>query len=392
MAMIKHFLDNDAYKFSMGCLISALYPRVHAEYTFFNRGETQFPDGFVERLQKEVDSFVSLRLAGDERKFLEERCSYLNPVYLDLLQGFKFDPGQVDIDYDERFDLSIKIRGPWYRAIFWEVPLMSVISELYFEMTDAEPVFDDEYDIQKAHTLTGLSVADFGSRRRFSQMNQDRVVGILKEHCKTFVGTSNVYFAKKYYVKPIGTQAHEYHQATAGLYGFSRVTAIAVSKWLEFFGGDIGVCLSDTFTTDVFFRQFSKLHAKTYDGIRQDSGDPITFTDKAFDYYTGMGIDPASKTIVYSDGLSPAKAWDIENYVRNKANFKTAYGIGTNLTNDVGVKPLNIVIKMTGINAGDGTGWVPVIKLSDSLGKHTGNSSMIELCKQVLGIDKVWEE
>lgn len=384
MPIINSILDNDLYKFSMGDAVCRLYPRTEVKYEFINRGKTKFPEGFDDALRREIDQMKELRLYNHERSFLEEKCPFLSPMYLDFLSGFRFNPDAVYIE-QQGGRLELQIRGLWGREILWEVPLMATISELYFLYTGKKGKFDIGRDSDKAERLGPLTLADFGTRRRYSYDNQERVIKIFKDNCPGFIGTSNVYFAWKYGLKPIGTQAHEWFQAHSAMFGYRMANQMAMDKWVEVYRGDLGIALSDTFTTDVFFQDFDMKLAKLFDGVRQDSGDPLVFVDEVLSHYRNLGIDPASKTLVFSDGLNVEKALAIEKYVRSTSDIKTAYGIGTHLTNDVGVEPLNMVIKMTGFKPHD-RDWMNVIKLSDSPGKHTGDRQEVKLCKSVLGI------
>jgi nicotinate phosphoribosyltransferase len=279
------------------------------------------------------------------------------------------------------------------KTILWEVPLMAIISELYFRyfvMTKQESwSYDKRIEKNdkkmKLFKMNGLHYADFGTRRRFSYENQKEVVKQMggKINNENFVGTSNVHFAHKFNVKPIGTHAHEWFMFHAAKYGYKMADHLAMENWIDVFRGDLGVALSDTFTTEVFFKAFDKKFAKLYDGVRQDSGDPIEFTDKTIAHYKKLDIDPKTKVIIFSDALDPEKALEIKDYCRGK--IMCSFGIGTNFTNDVGVKPLNMVIKMTEAKP-EGEKWMPTIKLSDSLGKHTGDKKEIEIAKYVLNI------
>jgi nicotinate phosphoribosyltransferase len=184
-------------------------------------------------------------------------------------------------------------------------------------------------------------------------------------------------------LKAIGTQAHELYMVIAALFGYRMANKITMEKWIEIFRGDLGIALSDTFTTDVFLQSFDKKFAKLFDGVRQDSGDPIEQAEKIVKHYDSLGIDPTTKTIVFSDSLNLDKVATIHEWCKGK--IKDAYGIGTFLTNDVGVKPLNFVIKLTAVQGCTGE-WLPTVKLSDTPGKHTGPKDEVELCKNVLRI------
>ncbi len=386
--MLNSILDNDLYKFSMQNAVIKKFPCSKVRYKFINRGEQKFPAHFAEVLKEKVAEMEKLRLTKEEKQYLKKTCYYLDPTYIDFLNGYSFDTSELDIKQKDG-DLSIEIEGYWYRTILWEVPLMAIISELYFELVNEVPYPKEKAeDIvkQKAlyYKLKKIRVADFGTRRRYSFKNHDMVVEQLKKYGQElFIGTSNVYFAKKYDLIPIGTHAHEWFMFHAAKYGYKMANPLALQHWVDVYGGWLGIALSDTFTSEVFFRSFDSKFAKLFDGVRHDSGDALEFTMKTIAHYEKLGIDPISKVIVFSDALSPEKVERIEDFCRNK--IKTSYGIGTNFTNDVGVKPLNIVIKIQETKSFD-LEWVPTIKLSDEPGKHTGRDDSIKLCKEVLCI------
>jgi nicotinate phosphoribosyltransferase len=266
-----------------------------------------------------------------------------------------------------------------------------MISELYFkrgEFTRYSREELDKQDEEKANRFEELGVkfADFGTRRRYSFHNHSRVVHLFKECASSsFVGTSNVYLAMLNKLTAIGTHAHEWFMFHAAKYGFHEANRLSLQKWAEVYQGDLGIALSDTFTTDNFLGAFDLYHAKLFDGVRHDSGHPIEFAKKMIRFYESLRIDPMTKTIVFSDGLNVEKVAEIEEFCRGK--IRTSYGIGTFLTNDLGPAALNMVIKMTACkpNGPEGS-WIPTCKLSDEKGKYTGDPETIELCKKVLGI------
>ena len=386
--ILNSILDNDLYKFTMQNAVIKLFPYSKARYKFINRGNTQFPEGFDNELRKHISAMSSLALTTEEKLFLEERCYYLDPTYLDFLRGYQYDQSEVTV-IQNAGELQISIEGYWYRTILWEVPLMALVSELYFKMTNQTALPEKEIiEIVRNKAVSyrnmAAKVADFGTRRRYSFDNHDLVVRELVLYCQeSFIGTSNVYFAMKYDLKPIGTHAHEWFMFHSTKYGFKMANKLALDNWVHVYRGDLGIALSDTFTTDVFFRAFDKKFTKLFDGVRHDSGDPIVFTDKTIAHYNSMRIDPMSKTIIFSDGLNPKAVESILSYCRGKIGV--SFGIGTNFTNDVGVKPLNIVIKLTEAKP-EGQEWENAVKLSDATGKYTGENHTIQLCKNVLKI------
>ncbi len=387
--MIHSIIDNDLYKFTMQNAVIKIFPRAKVRFHFINRGNTNFPEGFGEILRKEIAKMAELSLSLEEKGFLKRECTYLDPTYLDFLIGYRYDPSEVGV-IQKKGDLQISIEGYWYRTILWEVPLMALISELYFKMTQQE-IYDEAKIIDIArkkatqYNMLGISVADFGTRRRYSFENHDRIVKALKNYGNpSIMGTSNVYFAKKYDLIAIGTHAHEWFMFHAAKYGYKMANKLALENWVRVYRGDLGIALTDTFTSDVFYQAFDTKFAKLFDGVRQDSGDPLEFADKTIKHYKNLKIDPLSKSIVFSDGLNPEMVEKITKHCRNK--IKISFGIGTNFTNDVGVNPLNIVIKIIEAKP-EGHDWEPTIKLSDTKGKYTGNKNSIKLCKEVLNIE-----
>ena len=385
--LLKSFLDNDFYKFTMQAAVVKLFPNVRSKYKFINRGEHQFPPNFGNELRKSIDSMASLEMTKEEKQFLIENCPYLSPAYIDFLQGYRYDPSEVNITQNGS-DVEVSIEGLWYRTILWEVPIMSIICELFYKLTNQEAWPEDkiiENTLQKTQRLNELGVkfAEFGTRRRYSYQVHRTVMRTLSQfEGNSFIGSSNVHMAMMYQVKPIGTHAHEWFMFHGARYGFKMANALSLEHWVDVFRGDLGVALSDTYTTDVFLKQFDTKFAKLFDGVRHDSGNPIEFANKVIHHYKQHGINPLYKFIIFSDGLNIEKVERITKACENKIGI--SFGIGTNLTNDVGLQPMNIVIKQTEINF-DGS-WVPVIKISDEKGKHTGEPNMIALAKDVLQI------
>lgn len=381
-------LDNDFYKITMQNAVVKLFPTAIVKYEFINRGKHNFPPGFDIALREAVDALSCLRLTKDEKEYLKETCPYLDLPYLDFLEGYRYDPSEVKIEQNGS-EIKVSIEGLWYRTILWEVPILSLISELHYEMNKMERNSNEiilNKTIEKSQKLNDLDVtfAEFGTRRRHSYKVQQLVIKTLTEKNKgAFIGTSNVHFAKEFDIKPIGTHAHEWFMFHAAEYGFKMANQLALEHWVDVYRGDLGVALSDTYTTEVFFRQFDKKFAKLFDGVRHDSGDPIEFAHRTIQHYENFGINPMYKYIIFSDGLNLEKVEEITKATQGTIGI--SFGIGTNLTNDVGLKPMNIVMKLIGVQSPNGE-WIPTVKLSDEKGKYTGEQKMIELAKEVLGI------
>lgn len=385
---LKSILDNDFYKITMQNAVVKLFPNEKVKYQFINRGKHHFPEGFAEELRKSVNAMAELKLTKDEKQFLKETCPYLELPYLDFLGGYHYDPSEVKIVQTEN-DLQVTVEGEWYRTILWEVPLLALISELHYEMNHLERDSNEMVigkTLEKANQLNklGVTFAEFGTRRRHSYKVQDLVVeALVQNKTSKFIGSSNVHFAMKYGVKPIGTHAHEWFMFHAAEYGFKMANALSLEHWVDVYRGDLGVALSDTYTTDVFFQQFDKKFAKLFDGVRHDSGDPIEFANKTIKHYEENGINPLFKYIIFSDGLNLEKVEEITKACKDRIGI--SFGIGTNLTNDVGLKPMNIVMKLIAAQSINGD-WIPTVKLSDEQGKYTGDPKMIELAKEFLRI------
>ena len=383
-------LDNDFYKFTMQNAVVHLFPKARAKYAFINRGAHVFPVGFDAALKTAIAELGELKLTKAEKIFLAQNCPYLDPVYLDFLQGYRYDLDEVTVQQNGA-ELSVTVEGYWYRTILWEVPLMFLICELYYKLTKQKRIPDDEVAFiaknkMEKYRALGITIADFGTRRRHSYEVQKITVKALKDHGgPSFSGTSNVHLAMLWNTKPIGTHAHEWFMFHAAKYGFKMSNQLALENWVQVYRGDLGIALSDTYTTEVFFQQFDKKFSKLFDGVRHDSGDPIAFANKTIAHYRQYGIDPLSKTIIFSDSLNYEKVAHIAAYCSNKIGI--SFGVGTNFTNDVGLKPLNIVLKMTDALPDEGV-WNPVVKLSDEKGKYTGDPETIRLAKRILGLEE----
>lgn len=387
MVSLPSLFDNDFYKFTMQQCVVKLFPKAKARYRFINRGRHAFPAGFAEKLQASVNAMATLKLSAEEKSWLAKTCPYLDPVYLDFLQGYCYDPAEVCI-VQTGADVEVSVEGYWYRTILWEVPLLCLICENFYALQGAERESNEQVAQKtKAKIETygrmGVKIAEFGTRRRHSYAVHDLVVKTLKQHGSTFVGSSNVHLARVHGTKPIGTHAHEWFMFHAAKYGFKMANTMALEHWIDVFRGDLGIALSDTFTTDEFFEIFDKKFARLFDGVRHDSGDPLEFADKTIAHYQSLGIDPRSKNIIFSDGLNLEKVEAIVAHCQDRIGI--SFGIGTNFTNDVGLKPMNIVMKMTEALP-EGESWTPVVKLSDEPMKHTGDEESIRLAKTILQI------
>jgi len=376
--MIHSLLDNDLYKFTMQQAVVELYPEVRATYRFINRCPAdRFNGPMFDALTAAVEKMSGLQLQPEEYAFLGRRCGYFRPAYLEYLRNYRFHPDEVEMRLEDQGELSVAISGPWHRTILWEVPLLATISELHGRHVDT--AWSDEGQVerirQKSATLrrAGCPFADFGTRRRRNYPAQRRAVEGFRDH-PGFLGTSNVHFTQRYDLTPIGTMAHEWIMAHSVLSGLRHANRFALEAWAKVYGGRLGIALTDTYGSEAFFGDFDAYFARLYDGVRQDSGCPFDFTEHAIGHYRHLGIDPAAKTIVFSDGLTADSAAELKRHCGDR--IRCAFGIGTNLTNDFPPsKALDIVIKLAAIDG------VPVVKLTDHPAKATGDRDALRVAR-----------
>ena len=385
--IIKSILDSDLYKFTMMWFVLQNYPESVGTYTFSNRDKTKiFTPEAVKEIQHQVNLMSTLKLTDAEYDWVKTNWYFLPISFRQYLAAYRFNPKQVKISLEKNGELKINIHGKWRDAILWEVPLMAIISEVYFKIVDMDWSMEGQIELAhaKAKVLSesGCTWADFSSRRRRNFETQDIVVGIMKNY-KGFVGTSNPYLAFKHNVKSLGTCAHEAIGAVAALDSLNHPNGVFMERWSNTFHGSLGTMLPDTYGTDSFLKDFSVEKAKLWDGVRHDSGDPYKFTDKIIAHYIKLGINPLTKTIIFSDGLDVETAIKLNEYCKGK--ILCSFGIGTFFSSDfekislIGVKSkaMNMVIKLTMIDG------IPVVKLSDSPGKVIGDEKMVEIMKYI---------
>lgn len=241
--IIRDFIDNDLYKFTTMNAIQKKFPDAEVIYRFVDRGQTCFPTGFADALRREVDDMENLRLSVGAEQFMRKKCYYFDSVFFDLLKGFRFDPSEVVI-CQQGGELKVEIRGLWYRTVLWEVPLMAMISELYFRMTGQQPQQTEEKAIGKAKRFAeiGAEISEFGTRRRFSFEVQDQVIGLLKAHApQCLKGSSNVFLSMRHNLTPMGTHPHEWFMYHGAHYGYRSANAMALANWVEVYKGDLGI-------------------------------------------------------------------------------------------------------------------------------------------------------
>lgn len=390
MGIISSILDTDLYKFTTSYAYSKLFPRAYGEFEFVDRNNGDYPEGFDRLLKKELEQMANLSLTSGEEVFIRKQMPYLPPIYIDFLKGFRFDPSELDIRLEES-KLKIKASGLLYRVTLWETPILATISELWFRESGQHPdvKYMEKAAIDKAIRMKeqGITFSLFGMRRRFSFDVEDRVTELLKQHAgESLFGTSNVYMAYKHNLNVSGTHPHEWVQFHGSIYGYKMANYMSMEDWINVYDGDLGTVLTDTYTTDVFLRNFSKKHAALFTSLRHDSGDPFLFADKVIQRYEELRVNPKMKYLVFSDSLNVDKVIEIKEYCGDRIGV--TFGIGTNLTNDVSaeIKSLNIVMKLFRCKMTAKEEWQECVKLSDVEGKHTGSEREIALVKETLGL------
>ncbi|MFW8565690.1 nicotinate phosphoribosyltransferase [Orrella sp. 11846] len=369
--MMTSLLDTDLYKFTMMQLVLHHYPGAHVRYQFYCRT----PEADFRGLETQIDSGVralsQLRFSEAELTYLRS-LPYLSEDFVSFLTSFQLPEQAVQLEVCEQTgQLKLQIQGLWWQTILFEVPVLALINEIYFARKRSQADLDTGRirlqkkieAIQAAQDLTGFRLVEYGTRRRYSGAWQDEVVSTLKAQLGLkLAGTSNVLLAKRHQLKPIGTMGHEYLQACQVLgTGPVQSQRFALDLWAREFRGEVSIALTDLYTLTPFLRDFDRYFCKLYDGVRHDSGDPLVWAERMLAHYHQHRIDAKQKTFVFSDGLTIQRALEIERYIDGRAG--TFYGIGTQLTNDVGHEPLQIVIKMTHCEG------YPVAKLSENPAK-----------------------
>ncbi len=387
--IITHFTDDDLYKFTMCCAVIDNYPRAQVKYSFIDRDSRVYPHGFAEELKKQLEALESVRISDEEIAFMKRRCPYIPLWFYTYLKGYRYNPDCVTVSQDCDGHLSLEIEGRWSDTILLEVKILAIISELYYILTGEDRKMDiDGYckvSYDKASRLIegGCRFSEFGTRRRASFAAQNAVVRAMAECGRNvsapgaFVGTSNVYFAMKYDLIPIGTMAHELVCAIAGMYGPQMANHIAMKAWAATYRGALGTFLYDTYGWDIFSLNFSEDYANMFKGLRVDSGDNFEQLDKIVNKYRSLGIDPRTKQVVFSNALNVDRALDIQRYAESLC--QPSFGIGTHFTNDfAGVEALNIVIKLIAVKITETwTFYNDTCKLSEDKGKYTGDSNVV---------------
>lgn len=366
--IITSLLDTDLYKFSMMQVVLHHFPAAQVEYRYKCRtpGINMLP--YLDEIRAEVHALCQLRFTQEELRYLSG-LRFIKSDFIDFLGLFHLPENCISIEPAATpGELEVVVRGAWLHTILFEIPVLSIINEVYFRGTCKNPNWDEarrrlneKIDlVRNDPELEQFRIADYGGRRRFSrEWHKEVLETLIARMGQNFTGTSNVYFAMKYGIKPLGTMGHEYLQACQSLGPRLRDSQIfAFETWAREYRGDLGIALSDVYGLEAFLRDFDMYFCKLFDGARHDSGDPFVWGERMLEHYRQNRVDPRTKTLVFSDSLTFPLA--IELAKRFLGRCQVAFGIGTNLTNDVGCQPLQIVLKMVRCNG------QPVAKVSDT--------------------------
>ncbi len=379
--IITSLLDTDLYKFTMMQVVLHQFPGAQVEYRFKCRNPGVDLASHASDIREEIRSLCSLHFQDSELQYLRS-MRFIKSDFVDFLGLFKLNEKYITVTPLPSGELEIAIIGPWLHTILFEIPVLAIVNEVYFRNTQKVPDFpegrkrlDRKIEQLRSAGLSDLKIADYGTRRRFSRAWHDEVLRVLVARLGTvqspdnskgapgqLAGTSNTLLAMKLGLTPLGTMAHEYLQASQALGPRLRDSQIfAFESWAREYRGDLGIALSDVYGMSAFLRDFDLYFCKLFDGARHDSGDPFQWGERMLAHYARNRVDPRTKTLIFSDSLTVPRT--IELYQQFRGRCQLAFGIGTNLTNDLGYEPLQIVIKMVRCNG------QPVAKLSDSPNK-----------------------
>ncbi|RZL95945.1 MAG: nicotinate phosphoribosyltransferase [Variovorax sp.] len=380
--IIHSLLDTDLYKFTMMQVVLHHFPGAQVEYRFKCRNPGVDLARFANQIREEVRHLCSVQFKDAELAYLRS-MRFIKSDFVDFLGLFKLNEKYIDIVAQADGTLDIRIQGPWLHTILFEIPVLAIVNEVYFRNTQPQPDLAEgrrrlatKIEQLRGDGLADLKIADYGTRRRFSKEWHEEVLRTLSrelgavtvparlgERSPQFAGTSNVLYAMKLGLIPLGTMAHEYLQACQALGPRLRDSQVfGFEMWGREYRGDLGIALSDVYGMSAFLRDFDLFFCKLFDGSRHDSGDPFQWGERMLAHYVANRVDPRTKTLIFSDGLTVPRT--IELYQQFRGRCQLAFGIGTNLTNDLGYEPLQIVIKMIRCNG------QPVAKLSDTPSKN----------------------
>lgn len=373
--IITSLLTQDLYKFSMGQAIYHQFSDYKTTWTFKCRNnDVHFTKEMIEEIKEQIEAYCELRFTEEELDYLGQ-ITWLKESYVDFLRLWQPRFADFIIDDEASWGLRVEATGTWLNTSMYEVPVLAIINEVYFRMSggydDRMVAFERKLDEKIQWLADGKyqigSFSEFGLRRRLSGEAQELAVDKLRKAdlgTSRFVGTSNVYLAKKFNLKPVGTMAHEWIMCTGqGNHKHNPAYSnwYALDAWVKEYGVLNGTALTDTITTDCFLKDFQLTFATLFSGVRHDSGDPFEWAEKMISHYKKLGIDPKTKTLLFSDSLDFERADKIWKNLHDRINV--AFGIGTYISNDTDAEALNIVMKVTDCNNMD------VAKISDVSGK-----------------------
>ena len=391
--VITSLLDTDLYKFTMMQAVLHQFPGAQVSYKFKCRTTGVKLAPYVDEIRAEIRSLCKLQFTEQELDWMRA-LRFIKSDFVDFLGLFRLNEKYIDVAGLPNGEIDIRIHGPWLHTILFEIPVLAIVNEVYFRNTQPVPDYVEgrqRLDIKIAQLqedgLSDLKIADYGSRRRFSKAWHEEVLRVLTSRLGSgatgrFAGTSNSLFAMKLGLTPLGTMAHEYLQACQALGPRLRDSQVfGFETWAREYRGDLGIALSDVYGIEPFLRDFDMYFCKLFDGARHDSGDPFTWGERMIEHYKSNRVDPLTKTLIFSDGLTVPST--IELYQRFRGRCQLAFGIGTNLTNDLGYEPLQIVIKMVECNG------QPVAKLSDTPSKNMcEDTNYLAYLRQVFDIEQ----
>ena len=402
LPIITSLLDTDWYQFTQANLIFAKnYSDIPIKYQFKNRTDSIDLGNWIDchELKKQIDYILELKFADDELEWLSQ-FSYFSSDFINALKVLQLTTPNI-IEHSDRF-YGIEIEGGWFNSIFWETYLLSIVNQLFNKkytkyMAQNCLLFDPDMMLAGVSRLENkittlrlhpdITFMEFGTRRRFSTRWQEYVIKRLKSEIPDqMIGTSNAMYAKQLGLKPIGTIAHQAFMVYAALYNedLERAQDKLILDWYGLYGGPMSIFLTDTFGTDFFLKTLPEWELINTWGFRVDSGDPFVIGNKIVEHYRKRGISPQGKMLVFSDGLTVDKMIALHEYF--SPLISVGFGIGTNMTNDLGVQNLSIVIKSVEANG------MKICKLSDNIAKAIGEPEIIEKYKRIVRYDNEYKE
>jgi len=391
--VITSLLDTDLYKFTMMQAVLHQFPGAQVSYKFKCRTPGVKLAPHVDDIRTEIRSLCKLQFTEQALDWMRA-MRFIKSDFVDFLGLFRLNEKYIDVVALPNGEIDIRIQGPWLHTILFEIPVLAIVNEVYFRHTQPVPNYvegrqrlDTKIAQLQEADLADLKIADYGTRRRFSKAWHEEVLRVLTSRLGSgltgrFAGTSNALFAMKLGLTPLGTMAHEYLQACQALGPRLRDSQVfGFETWAREYRGDLGIALSDVYGIEPFLRDFDMYFCKLFDGARHDSGDPFTWGERMIEHYKSNRVDPLTKILIFSDGLTVPRT--IELYQRFRGRCQLAFGIGTNLTNDLGYEPLQIVIKMVQCNG------QPVAKLSDTPSKNMcEDTNYLAYLRQVFDIEQ----